>query len=139
MFSPVFLKADLALGCLSPNTLAINTPNSITGDSIDNIVITYYNDSGTISSPDTVTQDFATGAPPWTSHVYNQMLFFGCYPCNLENWSSNYAAAVTAGLTYYTIKARNSTGLQILDTMTIHLTFPTEKGYEPIRLSWLNQ
>ena len=123
-------------------TLAFFVPSLSAARDTNNIVITYYNDSGTISSPDIVTQALGTGSPPWNSHVYNQMLFFGCFPGNLENWSSNYATAVTAGLTYYTISAQDDTlpiAQQSLRTMTIRLNCPDLKNYESIRLTWLNQ
>ena len=123
-------------------TLAINTPNAITGESFDEIVITYYDDSGSISSPDTVVRNQTNGAyGTWNSTARHLMVFFGCYPGNLENWSANYTAAVAAGLTYYTIVAQDNSvsPKRCLRTMTIRLTCPTEKGYEPIRLAWLNQ
>ena len=121
-------------------TLAINTPNATAGNNVYDIDIDYFDDAGSISSQDTITRNATNGAyATWGSHVQRQMLFFGCFPANLENWSANYATAVTAGLTYYTIKARKSSGAQVLKTMTIRLNCPNTKGYESIRLCWLNQ
>ena len=123
-------------------TLAFFTPNSVSANDVRNIVITYYDDSGTISSADTVANSmFFGGNLPFGSMAGSRMTFFGCFPGNLENWSANYAAAVTAGLTYYTIKAEDasSTPKTSLRTMTIRLNCPDLKNYESIRLGWLNQ
>jgi hypothetical protein len=121
-------------------TLAYFSPSSVSAWDVRKMVITYYNDSGSISSQDTVTNLFGTGGNlSFDSDINKRMIFFGCFPANLENWSANYATAVTAGLTYYTINAYDPITQQSIRTMTIRLNCPTEKGYEPIRLTWLNQ
>jgi hypothetical protein len=120
--------------------LAVSSPSAY---DVRKIIITYYDDSGTISSPDTITNtQFTGGNLPFNTIIQKYMVFIGCFPGNLENWSSNYAAAVTAGLTYYTIEAKDATtptNKFSLKTMTIRLNCPNLKGYESIRLTWLNQ
>ena len=123
-------------------TLAWLSINSSSANDVRNMVITYYDDSGTISSADTVTNTMFTGGNlPWNTFADKQMMFFGCFPGNLENWSTNYANAVTAGLTYYTIQAYDDTTIPqaSIRKMTIKLNCPDLKNYESIRLCWLNQ
>ena len=66
-------------------------------------------------------------------------MYFGGYPANLKNWSSTFATAVTNGLTHYTIRSRDSFGDDIGELYTITILCDTLKGFEPIRLAWLNQ
>jgi len=40
---------------------------------------------------------------------------------------------------YYLVEAFNSSDASISDRYTIYINCPTLKGYEPIRLTWLNQ
>jgi hypothetical protein len=123
-------------------TLAFFTPNQTAGDAVAEIQINYFTDSG-LHSSETVERTSANGAYlTWGSHARDQMLFFGCFPGNLENWSTTYLTARTAGLTYYTISAQDSTTPTpnySLRLMTIVINCPDLKNYEPIRLCWLNQ
>ena len=124
-------------------TLSYLAVSSVSAYDVRKMVITYYDDSGTISSPDTITNtQFLGGNLPFNSIIQKRIVFFGCFPANLENWSANYATAVTSGLTYYTIDAKDEslpTNKFSLKTMTIRLNCPNLKGYESIRLCWLNQ
>tara|TARA_R110002012_G_scaffold4652_1_gene21338 strand:+ start:288 stop:1715 length:1428 start_codon:yes stop_codon:yes gene_type:complete len=121
-------------------TLAYFSASSTSAQDVRNMVITYYDDAGTISSADTVANTMFTGGNlPFSSAIDKRITFFGCFPANLENWSANYAAAVTAGLTYYTISAQDASGDRSIRTMTIRLNCPDLKNFEPIRLAWLNQ
>ena len=74
----------------------------------------------------------------WNAHINRQMMFLGCFPANLRNWSSVFNAAIPT-LDHYFVQAYNSTGQAISDRITININCPTLKGYEPIRLTWLNQ
>lgn len=77
------------------------------------------------------------------SHQY--MTFVGCGSANLQQLSSTYATAVTNGLMEGgSIKVRlqyDSGGgyTNISSQYTINIDCPNAKGYEPIRLCWLNQ
>ena len=60
----------------------------------------------------------------------------------MKNWSTNYANAVTAGLSYYTIQADDNSGAigsSSLEKITIYVNCPNGKDFESIRLCWLNQ
>tara|TARA_B110000858_G_scaffold115593_1_gene132078 strand:- start:914 stop:2323 length:1410 start_codon:yes stop_codon:yes gene_type:complete len=110
---------------------------------LDRITITYYNDSGTsIGTEDIDNLDANGGFTTYGTTTEKQVMYFGCFPANLRNWSSTFTALVVAGTIQggsYTIGAINSSGNTLLDKITINLNCPTLKGYEPIRLAWLNQ
>ena len=105
---------------------------------VDYIKIITYTSSGApiliISSDNT---DANGGVTTWNSDTKNQLLHFGCFPANLM-WSNDFLASIPT-LSYYTIEAYNSSNISLSDTYTININCPTLKGYEPIRLTWLNQ
>ena len=69
--------------------------------------------------------------------------YFGAFPANLQNWSATFQALVTAGTIqggYYTVKAVGSGVGEIWSKIyTINVICPNLKGYEAIRLTWLNK
>ena len=81
------------------------------------------------------------GFTTYTSYAYNQLLYFGCFPANLQNWSGTFNALVSAGtIQGGSISVRATyTGSPKSDWVTIKVNCPDGKGYEPIRLAWLNQ
>ena len=112
--------------------------NFITNDDVYEIEIIYYWSGG--SSTETVVwlsaNGASTGAGPYVS---TRLAYFGAYPANLKNWSATFAAAVGNGLTHYTVQALNSAGHSISRHNTINILCPNLKGYEAIRLTWLNK
>ena len=126
-------------------TLAFMTPSQATALNTKWITITYYNSSGVAyAGIDSYMRSVvATGSYSfWSNDSTDQMIFLGCFPGNLKNWSSNYATAYSTDLSYYTIQVNNAgTGAfdQPLQTVTINVNCPETKNYEPIRLCWLNQ
>ena len=107
------------------------------------ITITYYNSSGTQIGFEYIDNlDAEGGFTTYGTTTNKQVMYFGCFPANLQNWSPTFTALVVAGTIQggrYTIRANNSSGNALLDIVTINLNCPTLKGYEPIRLAWLNQ
>ena len=102
-------------------------------------VIEYYYPSG--SSSDTVEWLNANGgrtsAAPLTD---TRLAYFGAFPANLKNWSAAFIDAVSLGLTHYTVTAIGSGPHQVYSqSYTINIICPNERGYEGIRLTWLNQ
>ena len=70
------------------------------------------------------------------------IMYFGCYPGNLRNHSSTFNNLITAGTIqggYYTVSLKNAANTQISQSYRINLNCPDLKGYESIRLCWLNQ
>ena len=108
----------------------------LASDEVDWITITYYNDAGTIGSESINNLDATGGASSVGSFSNTRLLYFGAFPGNLKNWSSTFATAVGNDLTYYTVQAKNPAQSQLY---TINILCPNLRGYEAIRLTWLNQ
>ena len=116
------------------------------GNNLTNIVLTYYWSGG--SSTETITNNWANGGLNTNSvYVYKHLLYFGGFPANLQNWSSTFATAVGNGLTHYTIQG-NTTDIKTAANLaseiyTINIICADNegynRGYESIRLGWLNQ
>jgi hypothetical protein len=69
-----------------------------------------------------------------------ELLYFGCFPANLQNWSTTFKVLVTAGTIQggkILIEAFNSSAIS--KDYTININCPSLKGFEPIRLAWMNQ
>ena len=119
------------------------TPNdgSPATTTVDSISFTYYNSSGIVSGAETVDNIDANGGYTTYSNLSQEdLLHIGCFPANLQNWSSIFPILVAANsISYYIIKLLDSSTATISETVTINVNCPTLKGYEPIRLTWLNQ
>jgi hypothetical protein len=111
-----------------------------TDTTLDYFKIKLYDDSGSPLGTDIIIDnvDANGGNTTWDSATKNQLLHLGCFPANLKNWSSIFLANTT-NLSYYLVEAFNSSDASISDRYTININCPTLKGYEPIRLTWLNQ
>ena len=119
-------------------TLSFLAPNN----NLNFITLKYVNASGSTIANELVDKVIANGAGPWNSDSKNQLLHFGCFPANLQNWSTTFQALVAAGTIQggsILIQAFANVPGGISDLYTINLNCPEQKGYEPIRLTWLNQ
>jgi hypothetical protein len=75
-----------------------------------------------------------------SSNLRQEILYLGCYPGNLRNWSGLFQGLVTAGtINSYTVQAFDDNDDEMSKEYTINVNCPTLKGYVPIRLAWLNQ
>ena len=102
------------------------------------IELKYYWSGG--SSTETVLWENNNGGTTSQGPYSNTRLgYFGAYPANLKNWSATFATAVGNGLTHYTVQALNSLGHSISRHNRINILCSEIKGYEPIRLTWLNK
>tara|TARA_R110000744_G_scaffold4325_2_gene15652 strand:- start:63 stop:1487 length:1425 start_codon:yes stop_codon:yes gene_type:complete len=103
---------------------------------------TYYATDGSTSTED-VDKTLANGAfTVFSAFTKNYLLYFGCFPANLQNWSSTFNALVTAGTIqggYYTVQGFDGIGIPRSKIYTINVNCPNQKNYESIRLCWLNQ
>jgi len=109
-----------------------------TDTTVDYIRIILFDNDG---NPDLIlvyNEDAEGGVTTWDSDTKNQMLHFGCFPANLQNWSTDFTNAMPT-LDYYTVGAYNTSNQSLSDELTIYINCPTKKGFEPIRLQWLNQ
>ena len=110
-------------------------------DRVPNIRFTAYNSSGVAFLSNTLSNaPYNGGTWSFTTHSYNYLQYVGVFPANIRQWNTVWDAAFTAGtIKYYTVQALNVGGSGVSDTYTINITCPNERGYEGIRLTWLNQ
>ena len=125
-------------------TMSYFAPDIAIAANVHQIKFTYYDSTGSaIGTADTVLRDSSTGAyNAYDASANRQIIHFGCYPANLRNWSTNFNALVTAGTIqggYYTIEAQNASNAGMTQLYTINVNCPEGKGFESIRLCWLNQ
>ena len=103
----------------------------------------YYDSTGSQIGTQDVDFTLANGGLTNLSAEVNKRLFyFGCFPANLRNWSTSFNALVTAGTIqggYYTVEPLTAAYQNFGSKYTINVNCPNLKGYEPIRLCWLNQ
>jgi hypothetical protein len=106
------------------------------------IRLNYYDSDNNLLNSDIVLRNSGTGAwsNPLTADSNKQIIHFGCFPGNLQNWASNFKTLVgTIQGGYITVEAQKQNSDEISKLYTIKLNCPNGKGYEPIRLCWLNQ
>tara|TARA_R100001594_G_scaffold130917_1_gene170239 strand:- start:648 stop:2075 length:1428 start_codon:yes stop_codon:yes gene_type:complete len=112
-------------------------------DKLDHIDLQYYDSAGSSLGTESITRDVGNGAyATWDAEINKHLLFFGCFPANLQNWSTTFQALVTAGTIQggeICVIGRDSSNVGITDFYKIKLNCPEQKNYEPIRLCWLNQ
>jgi hypothetical protein len=108
---------------------------------VTRINLVYKNSVGVGIGAENVDLTAANGAYTNILTSNDALLHFGCFPANLRNYSTLFNGLVTAG----TIQGGSievtalSSSDQRSQTYTIDLNCPNTKGYEPIRLCWLNQ
>mgnify|MGYP003146801689 CR=1 FL=1 len=108
---------------------------------LETIVLTYYNEAGGVVGTDSVIQTVSTGGVAYAGgYAFSRLMYFGAFPANLQGWSSAFNTLVAAGSApaYYTLYATNMFGVAS-ETYRINIICPNERGYEGIRLTWLNQ
>ena len=120
-------------------------------DRLDKIILTYYWDGG--SSSQNLSQNWTNGGlTNNTVSVYKKIMYYGGFPANLQNWSTtadyggnSFETAIGNGLTHYTIQGSTTKGAAtyLSELYTIQIICPNgqgfNKGYEMIRLAWLNK
>jgi len=120
-------------------TLAFLSPN----DNLDYIKFTYNDSTGSPLGNESITKTWTNGAyTNFSSYIAERFLYFGCYPANLQNWSGTFQALVSAGTIQggsIVVQAFDNSGNRITKQYTINVNCANLKGYESIRLCWLNQ
>ena len=112
------------------------------------IKLTYKSSTGATIGTENIDRNIANGASNYVSLMSNieeRLLYFGCFPANLQNWSSTFQALVSAGTIQggsISVRAFDST-LPVNEAQSkqyvIKVNCPDTKGFESIRLCWLNQ
>ena len=109
----------------------------LSSDNVDWITIKYKKADGTTAAgSDTILNQTSTGGTASVGDSNTMLNYFGAFPANLDGWSANFTAAVANDLAYYTVQAQTASLSQVY---TINIICPNERGYEGIRLAWLNQ
>ena len=143
---------------VSPNTFLTNSPitqnarltdygtfpffnfSPSPDDNVTQIAFIFLDSAGVVIGTETLQQDWASGGSTngYLGTVNSRLMYVGAFPANLRNWSSTFQALVTAGtLASYQVVMANTAGLS--SPYTINIICPNERGYEGIRLTWLNQ
>ena len=104
---------------------------------VDQFRVRFYDSSDTLLSSTTVTNSTANGGTAVNNSqpTTKGLLYFGAYPKNLTDGG----LTIPATTAYYTVFAENSTGTDISDTYTFEVETDDCKGFETIRLAWLNR
>ena len=137
-------------------TIAFITPEILNQNPMNKMVFTFYNSAGASIGTQIVDRIHSNGAFTGSLNYSNsavRLLYFGCFPGNLRNYSVTFRTLVTAKTIqggYYTLQAFNSS-TPVSRIYTIYVNCPPattpdgldylkkELRYEPIRLCWLNQ
>jgi hypothetical protein len=102
--------------------------------SVTTFMLKYYDSSGSLLDNETVQNTTSTGGAISVGTSNTMLNYFGAFPANLDGWSTIWDAN-KADISYYTIQ--DSGGDSAL--YRINIICPNERGYEGIRLAWLNQ
>jgi len=109
----------------------------------EGIEIIYFNSSGSVLGQEQINFTSANGGFVYPqADIQALSLYFGIFPANLQGSSTMFQGFVSAGTIqggHYIFAVLNDTGQVASEVYTINLNCPTQKGYEPIRLTWLNQ
>ena len=127
-------------------TVALLMYNAYSPQNLDGTVsveIKYYNSAGAFISYEEVYHTPANGGFDYPqADIQASILFFGMFPANLQGSSTMFQGLVTAGTIqggHYELVVLSDGGQLKSSKYTVNLNCPTLKGYEPIRLTWLNQ
>ena len=85
------------------------------------------------------TFDVAVTSSATTTLAINKIVFIGCFPANFTGagysaWNTN-----KANVSYYTVKTENASIGVIGQTYRFDIICESNRGYEGIRLTWLNK
>ena len=131
-------------------TFGFATTTSSFSTAIRKIRFKAYNSAGVLQSTDSIIRNNETSAVYTGSYKFdnfteetNKLIqYIGVFPGNLRNWDSNFKASYDNGDLdggYYEIDALDNSNNQTLQRYTIYINCPNKKGYESVRLCWLNQ
>ena len=109
-----------------------------TSDTVNDIKIVYYpeeNAGGSLQATDTLSNTPANGGANVLDGSTSRIQYFGIFPGNLQNYSTNFNPSTTMS---YTVQAFSG-ATALTDSYIINVNCPITKGFESIRLCWLNQ
>ena len=123
---------------ISENSFQVGTDNAII-NMVSYITINLYNSAGVqLGSSITVNTTIANGSFNNNNSFSNtRVMFFGGFPANLDGWSTDWDTH-KANVSYYTLQAFDDEDEAISQIYTINIITDDCKGFESIRLTWLN-
>ena len=123
----------------STNSFQVGTDNA-TLNRVDNIEISLYNSTGTLLvSPFQIECIDSNGGWQYPSDFSAaRLLYFGAFPANLDGWSTVWDTYKTQ-VSYYTLRAYDDNTAEISQLYKINIIGNACKGFESIRLTWLNK
>ena len=127
--------------------LSIQNIDETTHDDVSHIRVTMYDeyDAGGVSSGnddlERTTSNGAYSGSNGNTNTSNYILYFGAFPANIRAWSDSFntALGLSGNMKSYTLGAYNDSDVLISELKTVNILCPNLKGYEQIRLTWLNQ
>jgi|21_taG_2_1085346.scaffolds.fasta_scaffold01524_6 hypothetical protein len=125
-------------------TLAFIYPETLSPvTSIDRVDLWYYDSNGGYLNAESIMRTWDNGAfNTFNSQTSYQLLYFGCFPANLRgDGTTMFAGLVAAGTIqggHYIVRIQDAGSYRAQD-YRINVNCPDGRGYEPIRLCWLNQ
>ena len=107
------------------------------------ITFTFLLEDGSTVNDSIELVDTADGGFPYTQQdrAYNQIAYAGVFPANLRGWSTVFNSNIN-NIVSYTFNVSSYLGAVAAPASKayqVNINCPTLKGYEPIRLTWLNQ
>tara|TARA_R100001463_G_scaffold75969_3_gene129967 strand:- start:678 stop:2141 length:1464 start_codon:yes stop_codon:yes gene_type:complete len=123
---------------VSENSFQVGTDNA-TINMVNYITITLYNSAGVqLGSVINVNTTMANGSFNFNNQYSNtRVMFFGAFPANLDGWSTDWDSH-KANVSYYTLQAFDDEDEAISQLYRINIISDDCKGFESIRLTWLN-
>ena len=103
-------------------------------DAVSSLTLKYYNSSDVQLGADYVLNTTTNGGTPVVGDSNTRLNYFGGFPANLDGWSTTWDTH-KANISYYTIQ--DGSGQSAL--YRINILCPNLKGFEALRLTWLNQ
>ena len=117
-------------------------PTSSTTNRMKWVEFKYYSSAGVLLGTDLKDAKYGNGFfTDLQSRANSKLGYVGAFPGNLQNISGTFKTLVAAGTIqggYYTVTPKNASS-DYGETYTINLNCPNLKGFESIRLCWLNQ
>ena len=126
---------------IDASNYSFETAPSGTDNEISFLEIKLYNSANAqLGSTITVSNNGANGG---TNSGFDEVakqhfIFCGVFPGNLNNYSSVWSTH-KANVSYYTVQGKDSASNEVTDLYTISIICESEKGYEGLRLTWLNR
>ena len=112
--------------------------NNATDKRVEKIQIKFYNSSNTLLANQDVVATISNGSYTVANNLSNTRInYFGGFPANLNGWSTPFSIH-KANISYYTIQALDDNSQNISQLYRINIITDDCKGFEGIRLTWLN-